>query len=62
MKGLSLIRNVAALAVVAGAAGVVGAVSGSGAGQQRQRRHRLPRPVRQHGLCEALSSTGSARH
>jgi hypothetical protein len=48
--------------VVAGAAGVVGAVSGSGAGQQRQRRHRLPRPVRQHGLCEALSSTGSARH
>ena len=32
MKGLSLIRNVAALAVVAGAAGVLGAVSGSGAG------------------------------
>jgi hypothetical protein len=32
MKGLSLIRNAAAIAVVAGAAGVVGAVSGSGTG------------------------------
>ena len=32
MKGFSLIRNAAAIAVVAGAAGVVGAVSGSGTG------------------------------